>query len=979
VENVTLDALSDSIVGDLDGAGDCAVSGSIAPSASYSCSCSFDADVLGQPGDTVTNTVTAEVSDNDGNMVSEGDDASVNVTDILPAVSVTKTPNVSTVEEPSGSVTYTVTVTNDSDEDVTVTGLSDDVFGNLNGQGDCATGEVLVPDDTYTCQFTATVSGSFGDVHTNTVTATVEDDDGSEGTDSDDASVGFDDVLPEIEVTKTASESIADVSGTDITFTVTVENLTAEAATLDALTDSIYGDLDGQGTCATGGTIAAGDTYTCSFTESVSGNDNDVHTNTVTATVSDNDGNDDSDNDNASVDIVDILPSITVTKTASAQTVEAPGANVTFTITVENTSEETATLTSLTDNLYGNLNGQGTCSTGGLIAPGATYSCSFTILVEGVHGDVHINTATAVASDDDGNNATDNDSATISVVKIFSLSPPELVVYKDDAADNGSFATFLKPVINDQGAVAMIAKTKGENVTNATNTGIYVEGSSFDVVIRENDPEVGGYGAYAQFLSVLFNDQGLVAFKAKIDTPAGGNQKATGAYFEAVGSPAASRSGSKTKFSPSGAGGSASVWRGVLESIDGTNRVDTPRFNNNGHLAVHISASGETGITTRNDTSIQVIGLESGIVTALSAAQEGNAAPGITGAFFGQIGKDPSFTEMTTGPFDSVLSFNAALTGPEIDGQNNSAVFSGAVGDLTPVHSRSEKKGDKSRSEYGPRSQNYAIGPVVREGDAAPGTGVIEAVFGGFSRVRNASTPVGSVVFVGRLKNGSGTPEATSGNNTGIWTDASGALALVVRSGMRVTDSAGIPIINDVNFKSFTSGALLGQTGAVAFGARLDGVDVTSPFNFGLWSSAFGSLKKIVMEGENAPGTSAGEIIKVVKDFASNHFGDVVFTAILTGPASTNQAIYLWEAASGQTHLLMRKGDVLNIDEGAVDELLQPVTTPRIVKKTTLLKGASSGGSDGHARAFNANGEAVVVLRMSGNKRGVFILNPTTP
>jgi hypothetical protein len=75
----------------------------------------------------------------------------------------------------------------------------------------------------------------------------------------------------------------------------------------------------------------------------------------------------------------------------------------------------------------------------------------------------------------------------------------------------------------------------------------------------------------------------------------------------------------------------------------------------------------------------------------------------------------------------------------------------------------------------------------------------------------------------------------------------------------------------------------------------------------------------------------------------------------------------------------MRKGDVLNIDEGAVDELLQPVTTPRIVKKTTLLKGASSGGSDGHARAFNANGEAVVVLRMSGNKRGVFILNPTTP
>ena len=44
---------------------------------------------------------------------------------------------------------------------------------------------------------------------------------------------------------------------------------------------------------------------------------------------------------------------------------------------VTNTSFEPVTITSLIDNVYGSLNGQGTCAIGAVLAAnGGTYSCS---------------------------------------------------------------------------------------------------------------------------------------------------------------------------------------------------------------------------------------------------------------------------------------------------------------------------------------------------------------------------------------------------------------------------------------------------------------------------------------------------------------------------------------------------------------------------------------------------------------------------
>lgn len=73
------------------------------------------------------------------------------------------------------------------------------------------------------------------------------------------------------------------------TFNYTVEvsdcDFGAAGCTLESLEDSIYGDLDGQGSCATGGDFGmlGSETYTCTFPGRFIGVEGDGQTNEVTA------------------------------------------------------------------------------------------------------------------------------------------------------------------------------------------------------------------------------------------------------------------------------------------------------------------------------------------------------------------------------------------------------------------------------------------------------------------------------------------------------------------------------------------------------------------------------------------------------------------------------------------------------------------------------------------------------------------------
>ncbi len=417
---VTIDSLVDDIHGNLDGQGTCNVPVTIPPGGSYTCT--FTAFVGGNAGDSETDTVIASGTDDEGTPVSDSDDATVVITGFPPVIDVVKTANPTSVPEPGGDVEFTVVVTNNSGptDPVTIDSLVDDIHGNLDGQGTCNVPVTIPPGGSYTCTFTAFVGGNAGDSETDTVTASGADDEGTPVSDFDDATVEIvAPPLPVIDVVKTADPSVVEEPGGDVTFTVVVTNNSGPdtPVTITSLVDSIHGDLNGQGTCSVPQTIQPGDSYTCEFTAPVEGAAGDSETDVVTASGHDENDNPVEDSDDATVVIVpaDGLPVIDVQKDADPTRLPEPGGMVTFTVVVTNNSSpaDPVTITSLVDDIHGDLNGQGTCSVPQTIQPGESYTCQFTALVEGSNGDSETDTVTASGTDDEGNPVEDSDDATV--------------------------------------------------------------------------------------------------------------------------------------------------------------------------------------------------------------------------------------------------------------------------------------------------------------------------------------------------------------------------------------------------------------------------------------------------------------------------------------------------------------------------------------------------------------------------------------
>ncbi|MCA1656854.1 MAG: PKD domain-containing protein, partial [Actinobacteria bacterium] len=109
-------------------------------------------------------------------------------------------------------------------------------------------------------------------------------------------------------------------------------------------------------------------------------------------------------------------PTITVTKTASPTSRPAPGGTFVFVVAVVNTGSTPVTTNGLADDVYGDLDGLGTCVTGSVLAPGAIYTCSFTGVFTGSGGDSQTDTVTASALDGRGRVTAASASATVRVI-----------------------------------------------------------------------------------------------------------------------------------------------------------------------------------------------------------------------------------------------------------------------------------------------------------------------------------------------------------------------------------------------------------------------------------------------------------------------------------------------------------------------------------------------------------------------------------
>ncbi len=129
--------------------------------------------------------------------------------------------------------------------------MVDDKFGTLAGDTDCLVGTVLAP--AGSCEFTASflvpANYTVGASHVDTFTATATDDEGTEATASDTATVAYTDVAPTITVTKTADPTYVIIPGGNVTFTFTVTNTSAEPVTITSLVDDKFGTLTGDADC----------------------------------------------------------------------------------------------------------------------------------------------------------------------------------------------------------------------------------------------------------------------------------------------------------------------------------------------------------------------------------------------------------------------------------------------------------------------------------------------------------------------------------------------------------------------------------------------------------------------------------------------------------------------------------------------------------------------------------------------------------
>jgi uncharacterized repeat protein (TIGR01451 family) len=347
-------------------------------------------------------TNVATVTANTGTTtISDSDSADV-VVDLLPNITLSKTPSVTTVPAVGGLVDYTLRVTNAGSEEVLLTSLSDDKV-TLSAACTALIGQPIPVGGYLECVIPGvfvTWIGSPTFVNTATAVAT----DPQQNTDSATASatVNITQPAPAIDVQKTPDTQTV-IQGGSVTFTITVTNTGNIPLTNVVVSDPLSADCS---RTITSLAIAQVDTFTCTKL-----NVQGTFTNVVTVTANTDQGPI-TDTDSADVVVV-ALPDISVSKVSNVSTVPVTGGPVDYTIRISNVGTTTVTLTSLTDNKVA-LSPDCVALIGKTIAAGSYLQCVIAgVNVAWTGEPSFVNTATAVGTDVFQNSDTATASATV--------------------------------------------------------------------------------------------------------------------------------------------------------------------------------------------------------------------------------------------------------------------------------------------------------------------------------------------------------------------------------------------------------------------------------------------------------------------------------------------------------------------------------------------------------------------------------------
>ena len=381
--------------------------GSLAVAASVTYSCT-----LNPVNASITNVANA--SGSYGAVTVSDSDTAIVIDDVLPIVTAAKSVDQASVPETGANVAYTYTVSNTHSETFTVTSLIDDRLGNLNGAGTCTTGAVLAMGDSYTCVVSDVwASGETGSQFSNVFTAIGRDAQGNTDSDSATATVTFTDVLPDITIAKTVDTVTVPETGGTVTYTLHLTNSGPETITITALTDDML-TLPASCTSLIGQSLAPAASLDCTIPNvALAGEAGTTHVNTATVTGSDNEGNTATDSDTATVTFTDVLPDITIAKTANPTSVDFTGAFVTYSIRITNSGPETVTITAVTDAPVP-ISPACLALVGQVLAPSASLTCSIPdVWTAGAAATSVTDTATVTAEDNEHNVVTESDTVTV--------------------------------------------------------------------------------------------------------------------------------------------------------------------------------------------------------------------------------------------------------------------------------------------------------------------------------------------------------------------------------------------------------------------------------------------------------------------------------------------------------------------------------------------------------------------------------------
>jgi len=505
-------------------------------------------------------------------------------------------------------------------------------------------------------------------------------------------------------------------------------------------------------------------------------------------------------------------------------------------------------------------------------------------------------------------------------------------------------------LLNSLVAALVVAGAFWANVSSAT---------SFRTVALSGQA-APGTPAGVQFSTLAFpalNDDGRTAFRATLLGDGVDNSNNRGIWSEGTGSLLlVARAGNQP---PS-------------ETIDGVfNDFALPLLNNAGQTAFWGSFSGGVGVWSEGSGSLQLVVRNSpdiydplgdnfssfdevlfndagnvaiwafllpnnlAILTEQSggivaSAHSGTTVPAFPDHTFGFVSR-PVFNDVGQTAF-SVPVRLVDSRGSVVPGSQREVLFSGEPNDLRVV---------------------------VEAGHSAPGTpdGVIFNGFSGRPAINNA----GHVAFTGVI---SGTG-VSSGNNSGIWSEATGELALVARRGFQAPSVSG-----GINFASFNA-PLLNDLGQTAFVATISGNGVNSSNNQGIWFEQDGTLTLIARRGSPAPydehesGSAVAPLFDTLEDPALNSIGQIAFRATLSGDgvdASNNHGIWATDP-HGVLQPIVRAGDELEVSPGDFRTVSQ------------VFFAANTGGSDGRRSGFNNLGQLGFRAVFTDNSQGIFVSN----